>query len=211
MNDRLALLDWRRRVAALYADVRAAGAGPAAAARFRAGRDRLFAEHPQSPLGAGRATFAGLRWFPYDPGYRVVAPVEPAPPAWLEVPAGEDGVVRLERFGRVRFVLAGLPAALHLYWIAGYGGGLFLPFRDATSGRETYGGGRYLLDTIKHADLGSDGEALVLDFNYAYNPSCCYDDRWVCPLAPPENTLPMPVRAGELDFPRPSPSPAASA
>ncbi|GIW07648.1 MAG: hypothetical protein KatS3mg060_2453 [Dehalococcoidia bacterium] len=201
MDDRLALLDWRRQVSALYAEVRAAGAGPAAAARFRAGRDRLFAGHPQSPLSA-RADFRGLRWYPYDPAFRVVAPVEPAPPGWREVPAGEDGVVRLERFGRVRFVIAGQPVSLDLYWIAGYGGGVFLPFRDATNGTETYGGGRYLLDTIKHADLGSEGEALVLDFNYAYNPSCAYDDRWVCPLAPPENMLAIPVRAGERAFVR---------
>lgn len=202
MDARLTLLDWRRQVAALYADARAAGGDPAAAARFRAARDRLFAEHPQSPLGAARADFTGLRWYPYDPAYRIVAPVEPAPPAWREAPAGADGVVRLERFGRVRFVLAGLPATLDLYWVAGYGGGVFLPFRDATNGSETYGGGRYLLDTIKGADLGSEGDALVLDFNYAYNPSCCYDDRWVCPLAPPENTLAQAVRAGERAFVR---------
>jgi uncharacterized protein (DUF1684 family) len=81
----------------------------------------------------------------------------------------------------------------------GYAGGLFVPFRDATSGQETYGGGRYLLDTIKSADFGSqvDPASVVLDFNYAYHPSCAYDPRWVCPLAAPDSRVPIPIRAGE--------------
>ena len=84
-----------------------------------------------------------------------------------------------------------------MYWLEGYGGGVFLPFRDATSGRETYGGGRYLLDTVKGADLGAAADGLVLDFNFAYNPSCAYGPQWVCPLAPRANTLDVAVRAGE--------------
>jgi uncharacterized protein len=81
----------------------------------------------------------------------------------------------------------------------GYSGGLFLPFRDATSGNETYGAGRYLLDTAKGADLGGDAASweLLLDFNLAYNPSCAYEPHWNCPLAPPENTLRQAVRVGE--------------
>ena len=75
---------------------------------------------------------------------------------------------------------------------------MFLPFRDATSGNTTYGGGRYLLDTAKGADLGSAGDALVLDFNFAYHPSCVYDPKWVCPLAPLANRLAVAVEAGEL-------------
>ena len=90
-----------------------------------------------------------------------------------------------------------------MFWVLGYGGGVFLPFKDATNGPETYGGGRYLLDTIKHADLGSEDERLVLDFNYAYNPSCAYNPRWHCPLSPPENTLPVEIRAGEKSYPGP--------
>ncbi len=86
---------------------------------------------------------------------------------------------------------------LDVYWIAVYGGGVFIPFRDATSGSETYGAGRYLLDTIKGADLGGSGDRLVLDFNYAYHPSCAYDPRWSCPLAPPANRLESAVRVGE--------------
>jgi uncharacterized protein (DUF1684 family) len=83
--------------------------------------------------------------------------------------------------------------------MAGYAGGLFLPFRDATNGRETYGAGRYLLDAAKSADLGPGGApgSLVLDFNFAFHPSCAFDARWSCPLAPPENRLDAPVEAGE--------------
>ena len=101
---------------------------------------------------------------------------------------------------RVRFAVPGHEAELSLFWVGGYGGGLFLPFRDATHGRETYGGGRYLYDTIKGADLGAGVDEVVLDFNYAYNPSCAYNDRWVCPLSPPENSLPFAVEAGEKLF-----------
>jgi uncharacterized protein (DUF1684 family) len=88
---------------------------------------------------------------------------------------------------------------LAVYWVEGYGGGLFLPFRDATSGTETYGAGRYILDTIKSADHGGSPEdgTLVLDLNLAYHPSCAYDPRWSCPLAPREDWLTVPVRVGE--------------
>ncbi len=105
--------------------------------------------------------------------------------------------IAFARFAVARFELAGEEHALELYWLSAYGGGLFVPFRDATSGAETYGGGRYLLDTVKGSDLGMDGDRLVLDFNFAYNPSCSYDPRWVCPLSPPANRLPLAVRAGE--------------
>ena len=105
--------------------------------------------------------------------------------------------MRFRRFGAVRFELGGEPQELALYWLEGYGGGVFLPFADATGRTQTYGGGRYLLDTVKGADLGDEDGRLVLDFNFAYNPSCAYDPRWVCPLSPPENRLAVEVRAGE--------------
>jgi uncharacterized protein (DUF1684 family) len=89
------------------------------------------------------------------------------------------------------------PMTLDLYWLDAYGGGLFVPFRDATSGDESYGAGRYVLDTIKGADLGARHGRLVLDLNFAYQPSCSYDPRWTCPLAPPANRLDVAVRAGE--------------
>jgi uncharacterized protein (DUF1684 family) len=196
--DALALADWRRRVFELYRGVREARDAAAAWRLWRAGRDELFAHHPQSPLPAGeRAGFGGLPYFGYDPSARVLATVAPLEPATLEIATSGEGTYRFTRFGKAAFELAGEAYALALYWLDGYGGGLYLPFADATSGGETYGAGRYLLDTVKGADLGLEHERLVLDFNFAYNPSCAYDPRWVCPLAPPANRLPVAIRAGE--------------
>ena len=110
-----------------------------------------------------------------------------------------EGAIRFMRAGKVEFVLpSGMDATLTLFWIQGYGGGIFLPFRDATNGSRTYGGGRYLLDTIKGADLGITAETVVLDFNFAYHPSCYYNPKYTCPLAPMENRLQFPVPVGEM-------------
>jgi hypothetical protein len=192
----LSLLYWRRTVAALYADVRAnADRDPEITlARFRAGRNRLFGEHRDSPLPAAeRAAFTGLPYWPHDPALRFEADVVPAPPLHLVAASLAGDPYPLERIGCVR-----LPVGdLDVFWIDVYGGGVFVPFRDATAGAETYGAGRYLLDTVKGADLGGSGSRLILDFNYAYHPSCAYDPRWSCPLAPPGNHLARPIRAGE--------------
>jgi uncharacterized protein (DUF1684 family) len=191
----LAVLDWRRRVAALYAEVRATSEPEAAHAVWRHGRDELFASHRASPLlPADRAQFHGLRYAPYDPVLRHTVDVDTdLPSAHLEVPTGTDGIVTFERLGQVD--LPGL-GPLDVWWLLGYGGGVFLPVKDTSP--NTYGGGRYVLDTVKGADLGGDGR-LVVDFNFAYNPSCAYDPAWACPLAPPGNTLDRPVNAGELN------------
>ena len=69
--------------------------------------------------------------------------------------------------------------------------------KDGTAGRSSYGAGRYLLDSAKGADLGGSVGRLILDFNFAYHPSCRYDDKWQCPLAPPGNTVAYPIEAGE--------------
>lgn len=202
-SSHLDLLRYRRETAALYAELRARGtAHPDAVARFRAARDGLFAEQPQSPLGeAQRRSFRGLEYFPYDPALRFVLPLDlGVEHETFEVPLRDDGLLRLERFAKIHFVLQGTPVALSLFWVGGYGGGVFLPFRDTTNGGATYGGGRYLLDSVKGADLGEEKGGVVLDFNYAYNPSCCYDSRWECPLAPPENRLTLPIEAGEKAF-----------
>jgi uncharacterized protein (DUF1684 family) len=196
----LELLDWKRRVFELYAEVRGSPDPAAARQRWRADRDDLFRTHPQSPLPEDRrADFGGLSYFEYDPAWRVAATVELAGAESHDIAtSGEDGgSYRFTRFAVARFEAAGRPLALELYWLEGYGGGLFVPFRDATSGRSTYGAGRYLLDTVKGADLGMDGDGLVLDFNFAYNPSCAYDPRWVCPLATPANRLDVAIEAGE--------------
>ena len=194
----LALLDWKRRMFALYAGVRADDDPEGAWRRWRETRDELFRTHPQSPLPEeARAAFPGLRYFDYDPAFRVTAALADldAPPQPVETSGG--GTLLFRSFARASFELGGEPLTLEVYWLEGYGGGAFLPVRDATSGRETYGGGRYILDTVKGADLGGGKDTLVLDFNFAYNPSCSYDPGWVCPLAPPANRLPVRVAAGE--------------
>src|SRR5437764_653738 len=195
--DTLALLDWKRRVFGLYDRVRGMEA-EAGWELWRETRDELFRSHPQSPLPADRrASFQGLEYWPYDPQARVLAELEDieAPPQPIETSGTEQILFR--PFARARFELRGEQLALEVSWLAGYGGGAFLSFRDGTSGRESYGGGRYLLDTVKGSDLGEVDGRLVLDFNFAYNPSCSYDPGWVCPLAPPANRLPVAVEAGE--------------
>jgi hypothetical protein len=191
----LTLLDWRRRTAALYAAARSAADSEAGWRTWRDGRDELFADHPDSPLdAAAREAFDGLPFAPYDAALRFEPVLEPAGPARLEVPTAADGTVPLARIGAV--TLPGL-GRLDVWWVALYGGGVFVPLRDGTAGTGTYGGGRYLLDTVKGADLGSGGGRLVLDLNLAYHPSCAYDPRWSCPLAPEGNRLETPVAAGE--------------
>jgi uncharacterized protein (DUF1684 family) len=185
----LDLLDWRRRVAALYADVRAAADPAAAHAMWAERRQQLFSTHPQS---ADRS--AVLRHAPYDPGARFEATLRTdLEPAHLDIPTATDGVVPFDRIGRVH--LDGI-GTLDVWWLASYGGGVWLPLRDANP--DTYGGGRYVLDTVKGADLGADADTLVVDLNFAYNPSCAYDERWACPLAPPGNVLDVSIGAGEL-------------
>jgi uncharacterized protein (DUF1684 family) len=153
----------------------------AAHALWRAGRDDLFGTHPQSALPAHeRAKFKGLAYAPYDPRFAFTAPVRPLAHEKYDVDTSTGGVIPFVRFGAVDLSIA---------------------FRDATSGKTTYGGGRYLLDTAKSADLGARGRELVLDFNFAYHPSCHYDPQWVCPLAPLSNRLAVPIEAGELTYP----------
>jgi uncharacterized protein (DUF1684 family) len=221
-TDELTLADWRRRVAALYVDVRRLlPADPdEALARWRREREALYRHHPQSPVpAAAQGAFRALH-FPTDPSLRFDVRVEPDAPADAQatgsaavasaglgafgaapllLPISDGGGMQLRRIG---FVAVPFPAGtrrLAVFWMAGYAGGLFLPFRDATNGRETYAAGRYLLDGAKSADLGGDPDAgtLHLDFNFAYQPSCAFDPRWACPLAPPENWLDLPIRAGE--------------
>jgi uncharacterized protein (DUF1684 family) len=192
------LLDWKRRIFELYAEIRVAPDPEAAWLRWREVRDGLFRTHPQSPLPEEmRAGFGGVAYFPYDPASRVLAEVEPAEPESVLLAGSAGSTVAFTRFGRARFALAGERLSLELYWLEGYGGGIFVPFGDATNDAESYGAGRYVLDSVKGADLGMEHGRLVLDFNFAYNPSCAYDPRWACPLCPPPNRLRLPVRAGE--------------
>jgi uncharacterized protein (DUF1684 family) len=206
LEDRLTLADWRRRVAELYAEIRAMSAtDPSIAlAHWRASREWLFRNHPQSPVPTEqRATFRA-RHFDHDASLRFSVVVEPAPPPApdalpIELPNSGSDTLAFRRLGTVRLPFEDGERSLTVFWMVGYAGGLFIPFRDATSGSETYGAGRYLVDAAKSADLGADPHtgALVLDFNFAYQPSCAFDPRWACPLAPPENRLDRPIRAGE--------------
>ena len=198
----LDLVDWRRRVGDLYRI-----SGPDALTRFKRERDEVFRTHPQSPIEPDeRSTFAGLPYFPHDPAYRVQARFEPADESVLVIDTGgDDGAVRYRRAGRLVFRLVGAQCKLTVLSLVQYAGGLFVPFRDTTSGRQTYGGGRYLFDTAKNTDglvleIMPGSSDVVIDFNYAYNASCAYSPRWACPLAPPENYLQVPVRAGELTY-----------
>lgn len=198
----LTLLDWRRRVHEVYAFVRGSNDPVVAHARWRAVRDDLFAHHPQSPIPtARRAAFDGLPVAAYDSAWRFTVDVDTdVEPQHIDVATGSDGVVPFDRIGRVLIPDVG---TLDVWALRTYGGGIFVPLRDATAGHSTYGGGRYLIDTVKGADLGGVIEVgagvgrLVVDFNFAYHPSCAYDAAWACPLAPPGNTLAAEVAVGE--------------
>ena len=194
VSEVLDLLDWKRQVFALYGAVRAESDPRAAWERWREVRAALFRDHPQSP----RPGLPRLQYFAYDLAWRFLAEVVPAEPERRLIAGSGPEPVAATRFARARFG----EWELELFWLEAYGGGLFLPFRDATSGSETYGAGRYLLDTTKGADLGTNSGRLVLDFNFAYNPSCAWDDGWACPLAPPANRLPVRIEGGELSPPR---------
>src|SRR5215475_1527266 len=198
--DALTLADYREKVARMHlADTDLAA--------FRTQRDDLFRTHPQSALSAAdRESFAGLKYFPENEAARVVVPMTPSAGGAVltEIDSGgEDGILRYRPIG----ILQTPWGSLTLFWLQAYGGGLFLPFRDgtglsSTTGPRTYGGGRYLTDTVKGTfgrGLTIEGHDQVrLDFNYAYNPSCAYDSRWACPLAPYENRLTAEIPAGEL-------------
>ena len=162
---------------------------------FRRDKDDFFGKDHRSPLTSGQQrTFKGLDYFPENPELVVKAKidrkVEPGV-VRMETTKGREQVYR--RYGVVHFEVDGEPAQVTLYSSEG-SHQLFVPFRDATSGKDTYGGGRYL-------DLHTHGDEIVVDFNYAYNPYCAYNPDWSCPLPPAENWLTVPIRAGEKNFP----------
>ena len=197
VSDALALLEWKRAIFDLYAHIRAEPDPAGAWATWVRARDELFRTHPQSPVQSqDRASFRAS-YFPYDPSARVFGELQDEELAEFEIPTSGPEPMRFSRIGTCAFELNGTSITLELYWLAAYAGGLFIPFADKTSGGPTYGAGRYLLDTVKGSDLGTQDGKLVLDFNFAYNPSCAYDPRWVCPLAPPANRLEVAIEAGE--------------
>ena len=194
----LSLVDWRRRVNEMYAAVRDDPDHEGAHARWRQARDQLFREHPQTPLLADdplRET--GLPYWPYDPAMRFETTLLSAEPQEDRVvQAGDDGELTMKLIGRVELPET-IGGSLDVWWLRQYGGGIFLPLRDGTSGDGSYGGGRYVLDTAKGSWLGGVDDRIAVDLNYAYHPSCRYNPRWQCPLAPPGNTITARIEAGE--------------
>ncbi|MFC7431253.1 MULTISPECIES: DUF1684 domain-containing protein [unclassified Agrococcus] len=192
------VVDWRRRVFAIYAQVRAAATPQDGHDLWRRERDALLRTHPASPVSEEeRASIVGADVAPYDPAWRFECAIEPSDGERWDVQTGTDGVVPFERWATVTIPGVG---SLDVWRLRSYGGGLFVPVRDALAGRDggTYGGGRYLIDTVKGADLGMDGGTMVVDLNFAYAPSCAYDPSWACPLPPVGNRLDAPIPVGEL-------------
>jgi len=206
----LDLVDWRRRNADLYRRVRDAPSPEEGHALWRAGRDALFRDHPQTPLAPDDPLRdAGLPCWPYDPALRWTLPLldtgqadggpgDAGPGDAAIVMQSSDGPIPLRRIATVELPLE-RPVRLDVWWLDQYGGGIWLPLRDGTAGAAdgSYGGGRYLLDTVKGADLGGADGRIVVDLNFLYHPSCRYSPRWACPLAPEGNRIAAPVRAGE--------------
>jgi uncharacterized protein len=160
---------------------------------FRRAKDDFFARDPQSPLTREqKSTFTGLHYFPENPALVIEAPVELFNPQnEIQMQTSTGDVQHYTRYGRLRFTVDGQPAELTIYASEG---GYFLPFVDSQAPKETYGAGRYL----EPEALG--GNQFLIDFNYAYNPYCAYNDAWSCPLTPFENHVRAPIRAGEKNF-----------
>lgn len=157
----------------------------------RSGKDRFFRTSAESPL-PDKTGFAGLRYFNPDLSYRVTARLEPfADKTQKLVVRMSDGSEEVyDKFAHAVFALEGETCRL---LIVKLGDTYSILFRDATAGKETYGGGRYL--ELEPTDLTDN--RVVLDFNKAYNPYCAYNPGYACPLPPAENTLPVAIKAGE--------------
>lgn len=169
---------------------------------FRRRKDEHFAAG-NGPVDA--ATFHGLRYYPPDPAWAFSALLTPTPPGpgsefTLDTNTGQPRSMAL--YGTVTLSLPGAQPSQHSHTLSVFAPlgetqpqRVFIPFRDATSGQDTYGAGRYLDAPLARSD---DGDALVsVDFNLAYHPYCAYGDGWTCPLPPRENVLPVAVPAGE--------------
>ncbi len=167
---------------------------------FRKQKDKFLAEHPQSPiLPEDKEHFRGASYYPVEMKYRVIANLVPETrPGVFRVQTTTGDFKEYTRIGRLEFEIDGQKLSLVAFMPPAdeplHGNRLFVPFRDKTSGKETYGAGRYL-------DLNKrPGDQYVLDFNRAYNPYCAYSPYYSCPIPPGENNLPVEIKAGEMSF-----------
>jgi len=163
---------------------------------FRRAKDEFFRDEPDSPLAASqRQAFAGLAYYDENPALALELEARPFEEReLLSMQTSTGGEATYERWGRIEFEVEGEAAALTLFRDP-HAGHFFLPFQDANAGGETYGAGRYL-----EVEPAGDGR-LWVDFNYAYNPYCAYNEHWSCPIPPAENRLKVAIRAGERAFP----------
>ena len=152
---------------------------------FRKAKDSYFKTSAQSPLTPEqKKDFSGLHYFPENPALRFDLPLERhAEPERVIMQTSTGGTQEYYKVGQVRFKVNGEDTALQVYESTDSPGAYFVPFVDATAPVDSYGAGRYLEPEEHHAD------ELVVDFNFAYNPYCAYNDRWSCPFPPPENRL----------------------
>jgi uncharacterized protein (DUF1684 family) len=167
----------------------------------RKAKDEFFGSgHPQSPIPPmALQNFEGLAYYPLDPAYRFELDLhEHKEKTSLRVEDTKGGERELIRWGEFRFKIGDKDCKIQVYKSDPQEEGLFVPFRDATSGNETYGAGRYLdLEPERHL---STGGKWIVDFNVAYNPWCAYSEMYVCPFVPPENWLKVSVLAGEKNY-----------
>jgi uncharacterized protein (DUF1684 family) len=172
--------------------------------RLRREKDAYFKRDPHSPIpDEDRAAFTGLSYFPADPRWLITARARRVPEGEpIEMAMSRGGPRLYRRYARAAFrTPVGAEAELTLFFEAHDHAGhepheLFVPFRDATSGRRTYGAGRYL-EAANAFQAGDEEADVTLDFNLAYSPFCAYNEAYACPLPPRENRLDAPVEAGE--------------
>ena len=163
--------------------------------QFRAQKDDIFLHDWQSPLTSDqRQKFAGLKYYPDNPALRLAIPVEEYSDKGIVTMITNTGSAReYVKYGQFSFEVDGEVATLQVYQDPD-SGDFFLPFVDASAPEETYGAGRYL-------DIESiGGGKFLIDFNYAYNPYCAYNDKWSCPIPPQENRVKVRIEAGEKNF-----------
>jgi len=193
------LADWRLQMQNLYAVLRGFENPQEAWQLWNARRSELFETHPCTPLDEkARRAFTGIKLFDYDPKLRFEVEITDEKGQLEYQNIGQDGCANYQQIGKTVGLADALGKELSVYWLLGYGGGLFVPFRDATNGKQTGNCGRYLIDAIKGSDLGlSPCGKLILDFNFSYHPSCAWNEKYVCPLSPAGNRFEGAVLAGE--------------